>query len=48
MECIPKYVRNSITKRLKSNINRNDNMKNKKDDQKVIWINLPFLGKKGE
>ena len=44
----PKHVRNSIINRLKSNVNRNDNINNKKDDRKVIWINLPYLGKKGE
>ena len=43
-----KYVRNSIINRLKSNVNRNDNINNNKDDRKVIWINLPYLGKKGE
>ena len=45
----PKYVRNSIINRLKSNVNRNDNVNNNnnKDDRKVIWINLPYLGKKG-
>ena len=41
-------LRNSIINRLKSNVNRNDNINNKKDDRKVIWINLPYLGKKGE
>ena len=44
----PKNLRNSIINRLKSNVNRNDNINNKKDDRKVIWINLPYLGKKGE
>ena len=44
----PKYVRNSIINRIKSNVNRNDNVNNNKDDRKVIWINLPYLGKKGE
>ena len=45
----PKYVRSSIINRLKSNVNRNDNINNNnKDDRKVIWINLPYLGKKGE
>ena len=47
----PKYVRNSFINRLKSNINRNDNINNNKDDRKVIWINLRYLGKqtiKGE
>ena len=47
----PKYVRNSLINRLKSNINRNDNINNNKDDRKVIWINLRYLGKqttKGE
>ena len=29
-------------------MNRNDNINNNKDDRKVIWINLPYLGKKGE
>ena len=43
-----KYVRNSIINRLKSNVNRNGNINNNKDDRKVIWINLPYLGKKGE
>ena len=31
-----------------SNVNRNHNINNKKDDRKVIWINLPYLGKRGE
>ena len=45
----PKYVRISIINRLKSNVNRNDNINNNsKDDRKVIWINLPYLGKRGE
>ena len=44
----PKYVRNSDINRLKSNVNRNDNINNNKDYRKVIWINLPYLGKKGE
>ena len=44
----PKYVRNFIINRLKSNVNRNDNISSNKDDRKVIWINLPYLGKKGE
>ena len=44
----PKYVRNSIINRLKWNVNRNDDINNNKDDRKVIWINLPYLGKKGE
>ena len=43
-----KYVRNSIINRLKSNVNRNDNINNNKDDRKVIWINPPYVGKKGE
>ena len=43
-----KHVRNSIINRLKSKVNRNDNINNKKDDRKAIWINLPYLGKKGE
>ena len=43
-----KYVHNSINNRLKSSANRNDNMTNNKDDREVIWINLPYLGKKGE
>ena len=44
----PKYVRNSIINRLKSNVNRNYNIKNNKDDRKVIWVYLPYLRKKGE
>ena len=43
-----KYVHNSIINRLKSNVNRNDNINNNKDDRKAIWINHPYLGKKGE
>ena len=31
----PKYLRNSIINRLKSNVNRNDNINNDKDDRKV-------------
>ena len=42
----PKHVHNSIINRLKSNGNRNDNINNKKDDRKVIWINLSYLRKK--
>ena len=43
------YVRSSIINRVKSNANRNDNINNNnKDDRKVIWINLPYLGKRGE
>ena len=44
----PKYVRNSVISRLKSNLNRNDNINNSKDHRKVIWINVPYLGKKGD
>ena len=44
----PKYVHNSIINRLKSKVNRNDSINNSKDDRKVIWINVPYLGKKGE
>ena len=44
----PKYVHNSIINRLKSNVNRNDNINNNKDDGKVIWINLPYLRMKVE
>ena len=44
----PKHVRNSIINRPKSNVYRNDNVNNNKDDRKVIWINLPYLGKKSE
>ena len=43
----PNHVRNSIINTLKSNVNRNDNINNKKDDRKVIWTNLLYLGKKG-
>ena len=43
-----KYVCNSIINRLKSNVNRNDNISNNKDDTKVIWVNLQYLGKKDE
>ena len=43
-----KYVRYSIINRLKSNVDKNDTINNNKDDRKVIWINLPYLGKKGE
>ena len=43
-----KYVCNSIINRLKSDVNRNDNIINNKDDRKVIWVNLPYLAKKGE
>ena len=42
----PKYLRNSIINRLKSNVNRNDNINNKRDDRKDIWINLPYLERK--
>ena len=43
----PKYVYNSIIN-IKSNVNRNDNISNSKDNRKVIWINLPYLGKRGK
>ena len=43
-----KYVRNALINRLKSDINRNSNINNNKDDRNVIQINLPYLGKKGE
>ena len=33
---------------VKSSCNRNDNINSNKDDRIVIWINLPYLGKKGE
>ena len=42
-----KYVYNSIIN-IKSNVNRNDNISNRKDNRKVIWINLPYLGKRGK
>ena len=46
------HIRNNICNfvinRLKPNVNRNGNIKNNKDDRKVIWINLPYLGKTGE
>ena len=42
----PKHVRNSIINRLKSNVNRNDSINNKRDDRKDIWINLPYLERK--
>ena len=48
MECLLEMCTNSIINRLKSNVNKNDNISNNKDDRKVIWINLPYLGKKGE
>ena len=47
MECLLEICTNSIINRLKSNVNRNDNINNNQDDSKVIWINLPYLGKKG-
>ena len=43
-----KYLRNSVINKLMSNVNRNDNINNSKDDSKAIWINLPYLGEKGE
>ena len=46
------HIRNNICNftinRLESNVNRNGNINNKKDDRKVIWINFPYLGKTGE
>ena len=42
----PQYVHNFTINRLKSNVNRNDNITNNKDDKKVIWVNLPYFGKK--
>ena len=43
-----KYLRNSIINKLKSDINRKDNINNSKDDQKAILINLPYSGRKGK
>ena len=44
----PKHVHNSTINRLKSKVNRIDNINNNKDDRKVIWINFPYLGKESE
>ena len=44
----PKYVHNSIINRLKSTVNKNGNIYNNKNDRKVIWMNLPYLGKTSE
>ena len=44
----PEYVCSSIINRLNLNGNRNDNVNTNKYDRKVIWINLPYLGKNGE
>ena len=45
----PKYVRNSIIHRLKSNLkNTRINNSNTPDDRKVVWLHLPYLGNKGE
>ena len=44
----PKHIHNSTINRLKSNVNRTDNINNNKDDRKVIWINLWYFGKEGE
>ena len=44
----PKYARNAIINRLKSEVNRNDNINNNKDDRNASWVNRPYLGKKGE
>ena len=41
-------MHNSFINRLKSNVNRNHNINNNKDDKKVVWINLPYLTKNGE
>ena len=30
------------------NVNKIDNINNNRDNRKVIWINLTYLGKKGE
>lgn len=46
----PKSVRNSIINRLKSNLSNNkiNNGNNNPDDRKTIWLNIPYLGNKGE
>ena len=44
----PKYVCNSIINRLMLNVNKIGNINNNRDNRKVIWINLTYLGKKGE
>ena len=42
----PKQVRNSLPKRLNSNINKTKVQT--VDDRKKIWLNLPYLGDKGD
>ena len=42
----PKQVRNTLQKRLNSNINKTKGQT--VDDRKKIWLNLPYLGDKGD
>ena len=43
----PSHVRNSVIKRLKTNQQRNETNK-EEDNTKMIWLQFPYLGKKGE
>ena len=42
----PKQVRNSLLKILNSNINKTKEQT--LDDRKKVWLNLPYLGDKGD
>ena len=42
----PKEVRNSLLKRLNSNINKTKEQT--LDDRKKVWVNLLYLGDKGD
>ena len=42
----PKQVHNSLLKRLNSNMNKTKEQT--ADDHKKVWLNLPYLGDKGE
>ena len=42
----PKQVRNSLLKRLNSNMNKTKAQT--VDDRKKVWLNLPYLGDKGD
>ena len=43
----PFHVRNSVIKRFKTNQQRNERNK-EEDNRKIIWLQFPYLAKKGE